>query len=138
MTTATKTKSRNRYFQPNPNKNDKVGDCVVRAMCKAVDRDWDTVFKVLCNIAYRLKCMPNSDMAWEEFLKKNGFAYNKITVTKGSKRGTVAEFAEKNKQGTFVLKIANHLVTVVDGYYYDTWDCGNKSLYGYWNKVEKA
>lgn len=131
----TKTKSRNRYFQPNPKKNDKVGDCVVRAMCKAVDSDWVTVYKVLCNIGLRLGAMPNSDDTWKEFLGKNGFIHHKISVKKGSKRGTVAEFAEKNKKGTFVLSVANHLVTVVDGYYYDTWDCGHKSLYGYYEKV---
>jgi hypothetical protein len=129
------TKSRNRYFQPNPNKNDKIGDCVVRSMCKAVDRDWDTVYKVLCNIGYRLKDMPNGNDTWREFLKINGFTEHKITVKKGSKRGTVAEFAEKNKKGTYVLQVANHNVTVVDGFYYDTWDCGDKSLYSYWEKT---
>jgi hypothetical protein len=131
------TKSRNRYFQPNPNKNDKVGDCVVRAMCKATDQDWDTVFKRLCNLGFAMKQMPNSDDVWKRFLEQNnGFVKHKITVSKGSKRGTVAEFAEKNKKGTYVLQVANHNVTVVDGFYYDTWDCGDKSLYAYWEKVE--
>lgn len=47
-----------------------------------------------------------------------------------------AEFAQKNKKGTFVLQVANHIITCQDGYYYDIWDCGNHSLYGYWEKPE--
>jgi hypothetical protein len=127
-------KTKNRYFQPNPNKNDNVGDCVVRAMCKATGLDWDTVFKGLFDIAFEKKMMPNSDEVWQEYLIQRGFKYNKLTVKKGSKRPTVNEFATKNKQGTFVLRVANHVVTSLDGYYYDTWDCGHKSMYGYWSK----
>lgn len=130
----TKTKTRNRYFQPNPKKNDKVGDCVVRAMCKATDKDWDTVFKRLCNIAYKMKAMPNSDDVWQAYLIEHGFVYNKLSVKRGSKRPTVDSFTRDNKAGTFVLRVANHVVTAQDGYSYDTWDSSDCSMYGYWSK----
>jgi len=32
------------YFNPNPDKR-LVGDCVVRAICKLTDQDWDTIFE---------------------------------------------------------------------------------------------
>jgi hypothetical protein len=131
---ATKTKSRNRYYQPNPNKKLQA-DCVVRAMCKAMNKSWDEVYVELCTLGFRIKAMPNDKDTWKQYLDDNNFKYHKITVKRGSKRGTVAEFAEKHKKGTYVLQVANHIVTVVDGYYYDTWDCGSSSLYGYWEKV---
>lgn len=62
-----------------------------------------------------------------------GFAYYGISNKKGSKRPTVAGFAKENK-GTYILKVANHVVALVDGIYYDTWDSGYKSLYGYYEK----
>lgn len=132
---ATKTKSRNRYYQPNPSKK-LQGDCVVRAITKATGKDWDTVYIELCKIGLEIKAMPNDKDTWKKYLKDNGYIYHKINVKRGSRRGTVAEFAEKNKKGTFILQIANHIVTCQDGYYYDTWDCGDYSLYGYWEKPE--
>jgi hypothetical protein len=130
------SKSRNKFFNPNPTKKTDRGDCVVRAMCKATGKDWNTVFIELCKLGMELKAMPNDKITWKEYLERNGFQYHKITVKKGSKRGTVAQFAEKNKKGTYVLSVANHLVTAEDGYYYDTWDCGEYSLYGYYEKIQ--
>lgn len=129
----TKTKTRNRYYNPNPMKKT-TGDCVVRAMCKATGKDWDTVYKELFEIGFELKVMPNMDEAWREYLIRNGFIYHKLTIKRGSKRPRVNEFAKNNKTGTFVLRVANHLVTLEDGYYYDTWDSGDCSMYGYWEK----
>lgn len=38
---------------------------------------------------------------------------------------------------SYLLKVANHVVAVVDGRYYDTWDSGYKSLYGHYEKRER-
>lgn len=127
-------KTRNKYFNPNPLKKD-TGDCVVRALVKATGKDWDTVYTELFHLGFELKIMPNSDEAWKEYVERNGFIKHKISNKKGSKRPTVQSFAEKNKKGTFILNVANHIVTVVDGYYYDIWDSGEKSLYGYYEKA---
>jgi hypothetical protein len=140
MATATKQKTRNRYFNPNPTqgkttKRHTVGDCVVRAMCKATGDDWDTVFKELCEIGFELKAMPNDKITWKEYLDRKGFKKHSIKVVKGSKRPTVDSFCREHKTGTYVLSVANHLVTAVDGYNYDTWDPAECSLYGYWEKI---
>lgn len=130
-------KTRNKYFNPNPKKREDASDCVVRALCKATGKDWDTVFNELVEIAFELKVMPNSDDAYKVYLERSkDFKEHKISIKKGSKRPTVQSFAEKHKKGTFVLRVANHLVTVKDGYFYDTWDCGIKSVYKYWEKIE--
>lgn len=127
------TKSRNKYYNPNPLKKE-TGDCVVRAMTKALDRDWDSVFKELFEIGFELKVMPNNDEAWKALLIKNGFVLHKVTNKRGSKRPTVQSFASEHKKGTYVLRVANHIVTCQDGYYYDLFDSGESSLYGYWEK----
>ena len=58
-----------------------------------------------------------------------------LLVKKGTKRPLVKQFAYQHKQKT-VMVVANHLVACEDGYFYDMWDCGNKSMYGYWTKGE--
>jgi hypothetical protein len=128
-----KTKSRNVYYNPNPLKK-KTGDCVVRAICKATGEDWDAVFGKLCMLGLEFKSMPNSDTCWKTYLERNGFIKHSISVKKGSKRPTVESFAKDNPSGTYILRVANHIVTCHDGKYYDTWDSGDKSLYGYWEK----
>jgi hypothetical protein len=129
-------KTRNKYYNPNPKKLE-IGDCVIRALCKATDSDWDTIYRELFEIGFELKVLPNDDLAWKQYLKNKGFIEHKISNKKGTKRPTVASFAQTNKKGTFVLRVANHVVACVDGYYYDLWDSGNKSLYGYWEKPEQ-
>lgn len=137
---AVATIDRNRYYNPNPNlehkkkKHHPVGDCVIRAMCKATEQDWDTVYKEMCDLGFELKAMPSDDVTWREYLIRRGFIKHSIKVTKGSKRPTVEGFSADHKKGTFVLQVAGHLVTTVDGYYYDVWDCGSSSLYQYWEK----
>lgn len=127
-------KTKNKYYNPNPLKKE-TGDCSVRALCKATGKDWDEVFKELFWIGFELKVMPSQDEAWREFLIRNGFEYNKLTIKKGMKRLTVDSFTRSNKEGIHVLRVANHLVTVRDGFSWDTWDSSNCSLYGYWSKT---
>lgn len=130
-------KSKNKYYNPNPLKKS-TSDCVARAICKATGKDWDTVYAELFKIGFELKVMPNDDEAWKEYLIRAGFIYHSIKVKKGSRRPTVDSFARSHRKGTFVLRVANHIVTCEDGYYFDTWDCGDKSLYGYYEKPEEA
>lgn len=124
-----------KYYQPNQKDlKDTYGDCVIRALTKATGKEWATVFDELVPIARELQCMPNSKASYQRYLIENGFTYQGISNKKGSKRPTVDRFAKDHPKGVYVLVVANHLVAVVDGIYYDTWDSGFKSLYGYWVK----
>lgn len=128
--------SRNyKYYQPNKKDlKDDYGDCVIRSLTKVLDMEWLQVFDELLPYARELQCMPNGKPCYEKFLKNKGFIYNGISNKKGSKRPTFDRFAKDHKTGTYVLRVAHHLVAVVDGFYYDTWDSGESSMYGYWEK----
>ena len=76
----------------------------------------------------------NCKIGFEHILKCLGYKYQGVSNKKGMKRPTVAEFAKNHKQGTYICVVANHYVTACDGLYYDVWDSGKKSLYGYWTK----
>lgn len=125
-------KIKNKYFNPNPSKKTDGSDCVVRAICKAEDKEWLDVYKELCELGMELFSMPSSDKVWKTYLERKG--YEKFGFKRGQKRMTVDEFARKHKEGTYILNIANHLVCCENGYYYDTWDCGEYTLYTYYRK----
>lgn len=80
--------------------------------------------------------MPNADVCWKQFLLNKGYIQHNVSNKKGSKRPTVEGFSKDNKKGTYVMRVANHVVTIQDGYYYDLWDSGQRSVYGYWEKPE--
>lgn len=128
---------RYQYYQPNKKDlKDTYGDCVIRALTKVTSKSWLEVFDDLIPFARETQCMPNSKPAYENYLLSNGFEYVGVSNKKGTKRPTVDSFTKDHKEGTYILSVANHIVASVDGVYYDTWDSGSKSMYGYWVKKE--
>lgn len=127
--------TRYKYYQPNKKDiKDKYADCVIRALTKVMNKTWIEVFNELIPYAIEMQCMPNEKACYERYLKDNGFEYHGISNKKGSKRPTVESFTKEHKVGTFFLNVANHVVSVMDGTYYDTWDSGRCCLYGYYEK----
>lgn len=127
---------RYKYYQPNKlDLKDQYGDCVIRALSKVLDKDWLATFDDIIPYARELQGMPNSKHVYTAYLQANGFEYHGISNKKGTKRPTVDSFAKDHKTGTYFVRVANHVVAVVDGVYYDTWDSGDCSMYGYWEKV---
>ena len=119
------------YYQPNDHK---CGDCGIRAVSKALDVSWNVSLDILCSTAVKIKEPPTSCDNITETLKNYGFEWHAIKPRKGEKRATVAEFAEQNKDKTIICRVSGHVVCAKDGKYYDIWDSGDKSLYGYWVK----
>lgn len=128
--------SRYVYFQPNKKDlKDKVGDCQIRAFCKVMDIDWLTAFDLTIPICRQLQTYTifDCDLAkTKEAMRKLGFEYTGVSNKKGSKRPTVESFAKSHPTGRYIVSVAHHVVAVVNGKYYDTWDSGYKSLYGYY------
>ena len=126
------------YFQPNKKDlKDKVGDCQIRALCKALDLSWVEAFDLTIPICRELQTYTIFDGARDktrEAMNTLGFDYTGVSNKKGTKRPTVDSFAKDHKEGTYILVVANHVVACVDGKYYDTWDSGEKSMYGYYTK----
>lgn len=127
--------TRFKYYQPNKKDiKDEYGDCVIRAFCKAEGKEWLQVFDELIPFARETQTMPNNKPAYEKYLAAMGYKWVGLKAEKGKKRLTPETFCRKYKTGTYILRVSNHLVTIVDGYYYDTWESGDKGVYGYWVK----
>lgn len=122
------------YYNPNPIQN-RVGDCTVRALCKAMEQDWETTFARLSTYGYMLCDMPSANHVWGAYLRRNGFK-RYIVDDKGQDIYTVDDFCRDNPEGTFVLAIDGHAVCVEDGQYYDTWDSGQEIPIFYWTRCK--
>lgn len=124
-----------KYFQPNKKDlKDEYGDCAIRAFCKATNSEWLEAYDYMWQISRTVQCPMNCKTGFETVVKSKGFTYGKISNAKGTKRPTVKSFADTHKHGIYICVVSNHYVTIVNGNYYDTWDSGDKCLYGYWYK----
>lgn len=120
-----------KIYNPNPIKN-RVGDCTVRAISKALGQDWETTYAGLTAYGFIRGDMPNANHVWGTYLKSRGFRQYVIDSAKDFY--TVDDFCNDNPIGTFILAIDGHVVCVVDGFYYDTWDSGEEIPLYYWRR----
>lgn len=119
-------------YNINPLKR-RVGDCTVRAISKALDQEWETTYAGLTAYGFMMSDMPSANYVWGAYLRKNGFK-RYIVDDHGYDEYTVEDFCRDNPKGTYVLAIDGHVVAVIDGYYYDTWDSGKEIPVFYWTR----
>lgn len=119
-------------YNKNPADN-YTGDCVIRAISTIMNKDWDEVWLDIMVLAFKAKDMMSSNRIWQDYLHQNGYVrYN--LPDKCPNCYTIKNFAEDFPQGSFLLGTGTHVVAVMDGKYYDTWDSGNESPIYYWKK----
>lgn len=112
-----------------------VGDCVIRAISTALNYNWFMVHDELSFLSRQMADMPSSNRVWKEYLRQKGLKEELIDNSCPNCL-TVERFCRQHPKGRFVLStceytLANqivvtgsHVVAVIDGDYYDTWDSG--------------
>lgn len=121
-------------YNPNP-AGAKVGDCVVRALSKALGQDWEQTYIDLC-VEGCLRCdMPSANAVWGAYLRRKGFEREIIPNTCPDCY-TVEDFCADHPNGTYILALDGHVVSVVDGQYFDTWQSGREVPIYYWHRKE--
>ncbi len=121
-------------YNPNP-RSKKVGDCTIRALSIALNQDWDTTFIELCLEGLLLCDMPSANAVWDAYLRRKGFKRNIIPVEYEGCY-TVADFCRDHPKGLYLLAIDGHIVSVIDGDHYDSWDSSDEIPLFYWERKE--
>lgn len=122
-------------YNPNPTAA-RVGDCTVRALCKALGQEWEETYMQLCLQGLSLCDMPSANSVWGAYLKSKGFRRGVVPEACPSCY-TVKDFAAEHPHGTYVLALNGHVVALVNGNYYDTWDSGEEIPAYYWERSER-
>jgi len=129
----------------NANPRDKnEGDCTIRALSLAYDMDYNTVKNELGSIGRQNKSAFNTIDTIRSFIGKHGnkrfFSEQNINVN------TVEQFANQNRHGVYIVFCSNnpkqassyHLVTIMNGKIYDTWDSGNYYILEAWEVARNS
>lgn len=124
------------YYNPNPRDRAEVGDCTVRAVSKAQNISWETAYIDLVMQGYDLGDMPSSNYVMASYLRQKGYTKHLIPDTCPDCY-TVRNFANEHPKGIYILGTGTHVVAVLDGNYYDSWDSGDAIPIYYYRKEKK-
>lgn len=118
------------YANPNPEKKN-VPDCVIRAICIALNKPWEEVFDELSAVARAHHSITSHDEIWGRYLFQLGFVPF-ILPQACPECITIRNFSKVFTKGTYIIGTGYHAVAVIDGDYYDTWDSGNEVPTYFW------
>lgn len=110
-----------------------TGDCVVRALSKALNQSWDITYWDLCDSGYFMRDWGNSNRVWDAYLRDNGFKRRVIPNTCPDCY-TIKDFCEEHPYGIYVLATGDHAVAAIDGSYYDSFDSGSLTPIFYYER----
>lgn len=119
-------------FNENPQGN-RVGDCTVRAISTVLGQDWESTFFGLFLMGLAMNDMPSANRVWSAYLREKGF-HRSLIPESDDETYTVKDFCRDYSEGTYLLALQSHVVAVIDGDYYDTWDSGEEIPLYCWRK----
>lgn len=123
-----------KYHNENPI-NNRVGDCVVRALSTALNQEWEKTYAELCIQGLMFCDLPSSNAVWGAYLAHKG--YKRYTIPNACQCYTVEDFCEEHPQGTYILGTGTHAVTIVNGIIHDVWDSSNETVIYYFAKEDE-
>lgn len=123
------------FYNPNP-LGLSVGDCTVRAISKVTGLSWQETYLYLLIQGYMMSDMPSANRVWGELLKSFGFKRQLLPDTCPDCY-TICDFCRDNPIGTYLLGTGEHVVAVIDGNYYDSWDSGNEIPIYFFERLEQ-
>lgn len=123
-------------YNSNPDGN-RVGDCVIRAISKALDMSWEQAYIELAIQGFMMKNMPSSNSVWGAYLKSKNF--KKFHIPNDCPDCyTINDFCVDHPTGVYILATGEHVVVAIDGDYYDTWDSGDEIAIYFFSKEGQA
>ena len=123
-----------REYNPNPS-NKRVGDCVVRAISKALNQSWCDTYIDLTIQGYLMSDLLSSNAVWGAYLKSKGFIRD-IVSADCPDCYTINDFCREHPNGVYVIGTGTHCVAIEDGCIYDTWDSSDETPIYFYYKGE--
>lgn len=123
------------YFNANP-KNKISADCVIRALCTAMNEPYETVYKELFEVSLKCGYVLNEKKCYDRYLKEKGWVKHSQPRKDDNTKYTGKEFCERARYyENYVAMIGgHHIVAIVMGKVWDTWDSTDGCIGNYWTK----
>lgn len=135
------------YYNANP-KNKIAADCVIRAICTALEEPYEKVYRELLEVSLKCGYMLNEKQCYDRYLKEKGWVKHSQPRKADNTKFTGKEFCDELTcdimfSGRRVIaKIGGHHIVCIketDDIYgthkiHDIWDCTGKCIGNYWTE----
>jgi hypothetical protein len=121
-----------KYYNPNPIGR-RTEDCSVRAVAKALGISWDDAHDLLSYASKQMGTIMNNNDVISAVLRQNGF-HRESLPNFCPDCYTIKDFARDNSRGVYVLGTGSHVVTVINGDWFDMWNSGDEVPQYFWTK----
>ena len=111
----------------------RTSDCVIRAISVLTGMTWDETYIEIFNWGFMLKDMPSVNNLWSSYLRSKGFVRKQLPDNCPDCY-TVIQFCYDYPIGKYMLGTGTHVIAVINGNYYDTWDSGDEVPIYFWKK----
>ena len=121
------------YYNANP-KGKKTSDCVIRAICTALNKDYETTTRELLEFWLKSGYEMCDVKCFGKYLESKGWKKQKQPRKVDNTKYTGKEFVKYFK-GTCLANIGgHHIVCIKDGKVFDIWDSTDGCIGNYWTK----
>lgn len=121
-------------YNPNPF-GLRVGDCVIRAISKALNQNWEKTYIDLCVQGLMMGDLASSNAVWSAYLKHRGFKIR--TIDDCPDCYTVDDFCKEHTNGVYVIGTGSHAVCICDGCAFDAWNSLKETPVYYFEKEKE-
>lgn len=129
------------YYNANP-RNRITGDCVVRAICTAMERPYEEVYEELYQFSLKCGYILNDKKCYEKYLAAHGWVKMPQPRKADGTKYTGKEWCEKRQRNIFFRVIrtiahigGHHIVAIIQGQVWDIWDSTDGCIGNFWTKL---
>ena len=108
---------------------------MIRGISILTDKSWEYTYIQIVVQGYWMYDMPSSNEVWSSYLQSQGYK-KRIIPNTCPECYSIKQFCEDHRFGKYLLATGTHVVAVIDGDYYDTWDSGNEIPVYYFSKED--
>ena len=130
------------FYNANPH-NKLAGDCVIRALCTALNQSWEQTLRELTEVGLKYGYVPNDKACYAKYLEKKGWKKYKQPKRDDNTKFTGKEFCQylkKYSDGSFYPQsIKGNVIAHIGGHHTVAFveeSRGNYRLYDTWNSTE--
>lgn len=121
------------YYNAN-SKGKKTTDCVIRAICTALDHDYNATAKELLDFWLKTGYEMSDVKCFGKYLESKGWKKQKQPRHPDNTKYTGKEFVEIFKKTCIANIGGEHTVCIKDGKILDIWDSSDGCIGNYWTK----
>lgn len=120
------------YLNQNPSDKNTT-DCVIRGIMTLENQSWQQTMLELTAYSYFMHEIIDVNNVWEKYMNDKGYRRIELPDTCPDCY-TLRKFCRLHPYGKYLVCTGSHVIAVIDGDYYDTWNSGNEIVRYYFRK----